>query len=40
MSALADTLRLRVLDRRCRRALAAVIALLAWQWRTPPTTRP
>ena len=36
MSALADTLRLRVLDRRCRRALAAVIALRAWQWFARP----
>lgn len=31
MSALADTLRLRVLDRRCRRVLLIVLALRAWQ---------
>ncbi len=36
MSALADTLRLRVLDRRCRRALAIVLALRAWQWFARP----
>ena len=36
MSALADTLRLRVLDRRCRRALLIVLALRAWQWFARP----
>ena len=36
MSALTDTLRLRVLDRRCRRALAIVLALRAWQWFARP----
>ncbi|MDM8271800.1 hypothetical protein [Thermophilibacter provencensis] len=36
MSTLADTLRLRVLDRRCRRALAIVLALRAWQWFARP----
>ena len=36
MSALANTLRLHVLDRRCRRALAIVLALRAWQWFARP----
>lgn len=36
MSTLANTLRLRVLDRRCRRALAIVLALRAWQWFARP----
>ena len=36
MSSLANTLRLRVLDRRCRRALAIVLALRAWQWFARP----
>ena len=36
MSSLANTLRLRVLDRRCRRALAAALALRAWQWFARP----
>ncbi len=36
MSAPADTLRLRVLDRRCRRALVIVLALRAWQWFARP----
>lgn len=36
MSARVDTLRLRVLDRRCRRALAAALALRAWQWFARP----
>ena len=36
MSSLANTLRLRVLDRRCRRALVIVLALRAWQWFARP----
>lgn len=38
MSGLADILRLRVLDRRCRRALLGVLALRAWQWLAQPVS--